>query len=178
MNAITYLEMSKELLCEDALDSFCRYQQVKRCWRKQNNEWVLVDNKFVEDWDSSKKRSIIADLKSCLDAGGVVFGAIDDSKIIGFASVSSDLFGINKEYVELLMIHVSNAYRSKGIGRNLFALIAESEKKMGAKKIYISAHSSEESQAFYRKIGCVDAVEINQVIAQNEPFDVQMEFEL
>ncbi len=38
--------------------------------------------------------------------------------------------------------------------------------------------SSKESQAAYRKFGCIEATEINQVIAENEPYDVQMEFVL
>ena len=29
-----------------------------------------------------------------------------------------------------------------------------------------------------RKLGCIEAIEINQVIAENEPYDVQMEFVL
>ncbi|MCC5464644.1 hypothetical protein [Pelosinus baikalensis] len=39
---------------------------------------------------------------------------------------------------------------------------------MGARKIYISAHSSEESQAFYKVIGCVEAVEINKQLLDAE----------
>ncbi|MBR0125205.1 MAG: hypothetical protein IJM03_07650 [Treponema sp.] len=51
-------------------------------------------------------------------------------------------------------------------------------KEIGAKKLYISAHSSKESQAAYRRLGCTEAAEINQAIAENEPYDVQMEFVL
>ena len=76
------------------------------------------------------------------------------------------------------MMQVSTEYRNKGIGKQLFKLIADSARQLGAKKIYISAHSSEESQAFYRAVGSVDAVEINQVIARNDPFDCQMEYVL
>lgn len=47
---------------------------------------------------------------------------------------------------------------------------------IGAEKIYISSHSSKESQAAYRSLGCVDAVKINKEIAENEPFDIQMEY--
>ena len=73
------------------------------------------------------------------------------------------------------IIQVSYEYRSKGVGKQLFILIAESARRMGAKKIYISAHSSEESQAFYKAIGCVEAEEYNRVIAENEPYDCKME---
>ena len=42
--------------------------------------------------------------------------------------------------------------------------------------LYISAHSSMESQAAYRALGCVHAQEINAALAQVEPCDVQMEY--
>ena len=49
---------------------------------------------------------------------------------------------------------------------------------LGAKKLYISAHSSKESQEAYRRLGCIEAQEVNMEIAQNEPFDIQMEYQL
>ena len=73
---------------------------------------------------------------------------------------------------------MSKPYRRRGIGKELFKLACKTAKEVGAKKLYISAHSSKESQAAYRKLGCIEATEINQVIAENEPYDVQMEFVL
>ena len=64
------------------------------------------------------------------------------------------------------------------VSNELFAPACKTAKEIGAKKLYISAHSSKESQATYRKLGCIEATEINQVIAENEPYDVQMEFVL
>lgn len=49
---------------------------------------------------------------------------------------------------------------------------------MGAQKLYISTHSLEESQLFYTKVGCIDAVEINKKLAEYEPYDRQMEYVL
>ena len=178
MNAIIFQKLDTDFLRKDALDNFNRYQIIKRCWRKQGEEWVLTDNPFIEDWDTDQKRNVVSELTSCISNNGVVLGAICDNKIIGFASVSPALFGKNSEYIELPLIQVSAEYRHKGIGRKLFELIADNARLLGAKKIYISAHSSEESQAFYRSVGCVDAVEINKTIAENEPFDCQMEYVL
>ena len=48
----------------------------------------------------------------------------------------------------------------------------------GAQKLYISAHSAEESQAFYRSIGCIDALWISREHAEKEPYDCQMEYAL
>jgi hypothetical protein len=48
----------------------------------------------------------------------------------------------------------------------------------GVKKLYISAHSSQETQAFYRAMGCVEALEYNQRLSAEEPCDCQLEFAL
>ncbi|MPM19941.1 hypothetical protein SDC9_66368 [bioreactor metagenome] len=116
------------------------------------------------------------ELLACINNNGIVFGAFLEDKLIGFASLKSNFFGQNNEYLEMSIIQVSSEYRGKGIGKNLFNLMVISARSLGAKKIYISAHSSEESQAFYKAIGCVEAEEIKQVVPANEPCDCQMEF--
>lgn len=45
-----------------------------------------------------------------------------------------------------------------------------------ADRLHISTHSSKESQAAYRALGCTHAEEINQSLAEKEPFDVQLEY--
>ena len=65
-----------------------------------------------------------------------------------------------------------------GVGRKLFEKAAGAAEGYGAKKLYISAHSSKESQAAYKALGCVHAEEIIPWIADEEPFDVQLEYVL
>lgn len=65
-----------------------------------------------------------------------------------------------------------------GVGRQLFTRLCAEARRIGAEKLYISAHSSRESQAAYRKLGCVHAEEIIPAIAQEEPWDVQLEYVL
>ena len=65
-----------------------------------------------------------------------------------------------------------------GIGRTLFLAAAEWAKEKGAKKLYLSAHSAAESQAFYRSIGCVDARIYSRKHVEDEPYDCQMEYAL
>lgn len=159
------------------LDNFNRYQKVERCWRKENGNWMLKDNQYIENWDNDKKQLVISDLYNCIQQGGIVLGVFYNNKLIGFSSIGNTLFGEYKQYIELIMLQISHGYRNNGIGKKLFFLIVEMAKEKGAKKLYISAHSSEESQAFYRAVGCVEAEEVNIQIAENEPFDCQMEYE-
>lgn len=86
--------------------------------------------------------------------------------------------GSHNQYIWLDMLHVSFEYRHHGIGRKLFNLAVEAARELHASKMYISAHSSEESQAFYRAMGCVHAMEVIPELFEAEPYDVHMEFVL
>ena len=55
-------------------------------------------------------------------------------------------------------------------------MVCEEALRLGAEKLYISSHSSKESQAAYRALGCTPAEEINAGLAEEEPFDVQLEY--
>ena len=71
-------------------------------------------------------------------------------------------------------LHVSAPFRGRGIGRQLFLSGVETARRNGAKTLYISACSSEETIAFYQAIGAaVTDDPINELAAQ-EPFDLQM----
>ena len=173
-------ELTLNDLFPDLLLHFNRYQEVRRCLRMENEKWVLKDIPFIEQWDEALKKEIVSvDFTNCLKSGGVVWGVFNKSnELIAFACIASNLFGSENQYLQLIQIHVSHEYRNKGIGKELFKLSVIKAKFMEAKKMYISAHSSEESQIFYINMGCVDAKEINNKLAGLEPYDRQMEYEL
>ena len=83
--------------------------------------------------------------------------------------------GSRGQYLELSIIQVSEEMRGSGMGRALFSEIKAWASAQGAEKLYISAHSSVESQAFYKAMGCVEAEEYSAPHVENEPFDCQME---
>ena len=56
--------------------------------------------------------------------------------------------------------------------------MSEWAKQKGAKKLYISAHSAVESQAFYKSMGCVEAEVYNKKHVEDEPYDCQLECDL
>lgn len=58
MSDITYRRLSAADISPDMMDGFNRYQEVTKCWRKQNGEWVLVDNPFIDDWDEAQKKEL------------------------------------------------------------------------------------------------------------------------
>ena len=176
----TTKELTLSDLYPDLLLHFNRHQEVRRCWRKENDKWVLKDISFTEQWSEEQRKEIVADdFTDCLKTGGFVWGVFNtNNELVAFASLLPDSFGSENQYLQLMQIHVSCEYRNAGIGKKLFNLCAQKAKQLGAKKLYISTHSSEESQRFYNSLGCVDAAEINKRIAEHEPYDRQMEFVL
>ncbi|KPU44815.1 acetyltransferase (GNAT) family protein [Oxobacter pfennigii] len=162
----------------DTLRKFNRYQITNRVKYMESGHYDYKDDHFIEHWDDNKKHQVIESLQRCIQTGGIAAGAFICCELIGFANIEKNFFGKNKEYLELPYIHVSYEYRSHGIGKRLFALCCDQAKKLGARKIYISSHPSEETQSFYKSVGCVLASEVNMEILNREPLDIQLEFVL
>jgi len=186
-----YKELSIDDLKDDLLDHFNRYQKINNYWKKNNDGvWVLInrndsinglrnaDNIYDDDWDENDKVKIInIKLRDSIINGGFVIGVYFNNNLIAFANILGGLFDENNEYIRLTMLHVSNEYRNIGIGRELFRICVEKAKTTGARKLYISAHFSEETQRFYKKLGCVDAIYVSKDISEYHPGDDrQLEF--
>ncbi len=152
----------------ESLDLFDRKQSVNKVYRKIANEYVLVECKYIEDWDLSQKRYIAKRISS---SEYISYIALDNDKVIGFISLLNSL---NGPYMILDMLHVSSYFRGQGIGKKLFEIGIEEAKKVGARSLYISACSSEETIAFYKKMGCILTNNPIKEIVEKEPFDLQM----
>ncbi len=178
MNQIIYQKLTKKNFSTNSLDEFIRHQEVTECWRKSDGKLVLMPICFVENWDLSQCRQMAESILNGIGNSGFAYGAFSEGRAVGYIYVSKSFFGSEKQYIELKYFYVSEPFRKMGIGRELFRLVCEEAKRLGAKKLYISAHSSKESQKAYRCLGCVEAAEINREIAENEPCDIQMEYQL
>lgn len=173
-----YIEIDTESLSIELFSNFKRHQIVTKCWRKINEKWYIKEIAFTDDWTKEKYDELIVYLKNTVITGGLVLGAFLNKDLKGFVSIEPTLFGKNKEYLDLSNIHVSEDMRGKGIGKELFQHAKSWAKEHGAQKLYISAHSSVESQAFYRAMGCVEAEEYNKEHVEKEPCDCQLECRL
>ncbi len=168
-------EIGLDELNTELFSAFQRHQEVTKCWRKADGKWVVIDNVFTEEWTREDYQYLVQCLKNTVATGGVVYGVFQDGKLKGFASVESSFFGTSKQYLELSSIHVSEDCRGTGMGRNLMRAVCRWAKEKGAKKLYISAHSSVESQAFYKAMGCREAEEYSKPHVEKEPCDCQLE---
>lgn len=168
-------KLSLEEITLDLFSHFSRHQTVTKCHRKIDGRWVIIDNPFTEDWGAAEFEYLVKCLKNTVGTGGAVYGAFECGRLVGFASVEAEPFGSRKQYLELTSIHVSEESRGKGTGKKLFSLVKEWAKAQGAEKLYISAHSSVESQAFYKAVGCTEAEEYSRPHVEKEPCDCQLE---
>ncbi len=167
---LAYEELHTALFCH-----FVRHQRVTKCWRREGENWVIRDDPFIDDWSEAEYAYLVECLKNTLATGGTVYGAFVHGQLKGFVSVEAGLFGGENRYMDVTSLHVSEELRGRGVGRNLLEAAKSWARKQGARKLYFSAHSAVETQAFYKAMGCVEAVEPCQAHVDKEPFDCQLE---
>ena len=175
---IQYRNLYADEINRELFKDFIRHQNVTKCWRKENNKWTIKSITFIDDWTEADYKILISCLKHTIITGGFVYAAFYDGILKGFVSVEPVLFGGKEKYLDLSSIHISEDMRNRGIGAKLFIMAKKWAKKNGSNKLYISAHSAVESQAFYKKMGCVEAKIYNQKHVDKEPYDCQLECEL
>jgi predicted N-acetyltransferase YhbS len=151
-----------------------------------DNVYYLRDGKLVlepehydmQGWPPGEAEHYTPILLDCYDRGGTVWGAFENDILIGVAILESKLIGTQHDTLQLKFLHVSRAYRKRGIASMLFNLAVEKAKARGAKKMYISATPSEHTVNYYLRLGCAQAREIDPELYELEPEDIHLEYEI
>ncbi|MCI8638428.1 MAG: GNAT family N-acetyltransferase [Coprococcus sp.] len=172
---IQYRDLHGNEINRELFHDFIRHQVVEKCLRREDGRWETKEDPFIDDWSEKDYQTLISCLKNTVATGGFVHAAFCDGRLKGFVSVEPEFFGGVHRYLDLSSIHVSEDMRGMGIGRTLFCVAKEWAKEKGAKKLYISAHSAVETQAFYKAMGCVEAKEYKKEHVEAEPYDCQLE---
>lgn len=171
----------RELAVEDCelINDMNPSQYIKKAWREVNKTRQLVEINYQDpDWANGYEHHFNS-LKETILSGGEAIGAFDShNKLIGFATINREFFGEKYNYVLLDQLFITLEHRNKGIGKELFLMMAKIATEWQADKIYICAGSAEETIAFYFALGCKEAVEINIKLYENDPRDLQLEFSL
>lgn len=162
----------------NSLEKYNRYQKTQVNLRLVNGKYEYKNESFTETWDEVQLCDKAKKILKAFEEGAIGFIAYYKKQVIGFAYLGTNIFGSKKQYIELIMFHVSNEFRNKGIGRKLFNLICNEAKKISVEKLYISANSAMETQEAYKALGCVFAKEVQEEILEHAPFDVQLEYVL
>ena len=176
---ICFKEVKTDELHASILQNFNRYQCVENAWHPDGQGgYYLIPQRYVAHWDDSRKKELIDKWRIALEFGGMSFCAYDEDNLVGFSCVDGRKLGSEKQYLELLYLHVSYEYRGKGIGKKLFTLCAEAALELQCKKLYLVANSAEETQKVYHKLGCVYAKELIPHLFEQAPDDVHLEYVL
>jgi predicted N-acetyltransferase YhbS len=151
---------------------------IKRAWRSVNGIKQWVDLDWLDDDYPDGYDNHFDALQATFEGCGFAIGAFDGDVLVGFVSVNRNVFGSRFKYVLLDQLFVDNKYQGQGIGKNLFRLSAEKAKEWDVNKFYICAGSSENTLAFYKTLGCVEAMEIDQALQAADENDMQLEYAL
>jgi GNAT superfamily N-acetyltransferase len=170
---ITYKTLLKTDL--EKINEIDRSEDLDESYIFENGELKLnTEKKKVENWNDEKRLEIRKRIEAVLDGGGIVFGAYDEDKLVGLASLSKKVISGNR--VQLVTFHVDRKYRGMGIGGKLFDHIVSESKKLGVSGIYISASSKKRTVDFYLHKGCVLAKNIDEELLNEEPKDIHLEY--
>lgn len=154
------------------IDATC---YIKNAWRKREEILTLIEINWTGYELPNGLCWHLEHFKKTIENGGFAFGCFDHDTLVGYGTLDAKIFGEESKYVLLDQLFVSKEYRNKSIGKHIVALCVEQAKSLGATKLYLCAASSEDTIAFYKKIGCVSAAEINQKLYEEDPNDIPLE---
>ena len=131
-----------------------RREMVDNVYTFEHGELVLRPETYdMQGWPSGEPELYTPILMDCFDRGGVFLGAFDEGGLIGVVALDSVFIGRGKDQLQLKFLHVSRSHRRKGLGRLLFEQAVERARKLGARRLYISATPSENTVDSYLHLG-------------------------
>ena len=133
------------------------------------------------EWDSptfekegTGEHSVAEQIAFCrghLDRGGVPLGAFDGEKLAGIIILQPE---IRPGLAQLAYLHISRAYRRKGIAGELLVQLESRAKQAGAKRLYVSAIPSGSAVGFYSSQGFQITTDPIPDLFELEPQDIHM----
>lgn len=152
-----------------------RREVIDAIYYLEHGNLVLKSAHFdMRGWPPGEAEKYTPLLEECHDQGGWFYGLFDDGQLIGVAVLENRFIGLNQDQLQLKFLHVSQAYRGQGWGRQLFQLAQAEARQRGANQLYISATPSEHTIGFYLSLGCqITAVPDPELFAL-EPEDIHL----
>lgn len=168
-----------------------RRDEIERVWSIDRSE--LVEGAYaleagelvpkpayfdVRGWPPGEPEHYTPFLLAAFDRGAWTHALFDGETIVGAAILDSKRIGRSGDKLQLMFLHVSQAFRGAGLGRRLFALASDEARRRGARSLYISATPSQHTIDFYRSLGCVVTDDIDAELFALEPEDIHLECRL
>ena len=156
-----------------------RSEVIDNVYHLESGTLVLRPQHFdVPGWPPGEAEKYTPILLDCFDRGGWFHGAFDHAALIGVVVLENKRIGKHNDRLQLKFLHVSIAYRNRGLGTQLFELAKTTARARGATRLYISATPSENTINFYLRLGCAIAEEPDPELLELEPEDIHLECEV
>ncbi len=156
-----------------------RREVIDAVYYLENGELVLRPEHYdMRGWPAGESAKYTPVLEACYDARGWFYGLFEDEELVAVAVLDNKFIGKKKHMLQLKFLHVSNGYRSMGLGKKLFVLAADEARRRGAGRMYISATPSERTVGFYLGLGCGVTDEPDPELFALEPKDIHLEYDL
>jgi predicted N-acetyltransferase YhbS len=159
--------------------SIDRAEQIERVYAWRGDRLSLVPQRHdVTGWPPGEPEKYGPMLLDCFDRGGTLYGAFEAGRLVGAAVLESRFIGRSADRLQLVFLHVSRTHRGTGLGGRLFAMLVEAARALGARQLYISSTTSENTVRFYLNRGCRPTAEIDAALFAIEPKDLHLEFDV
>lgn len=153
-----------------------RREVIDRVYYVENGELVLKPEHYnMQGWPTGEAEMYTPILLACYDRGGWFYGVFVGEQLIAVTVLDNKFIGPDGEHLQLEFLHVSSAYRGRGLGRRLFHLSAAKATERGARLLYISATPSEHTVDFYLRLGCRLIATPDPELFAREPGDIHLE---
>lgn len=116
-------------------------------------------------------QGLLDHLGPILDRGATLLGALEHKALAGVAIVEEHF---ETDMAWFVFLHVSDAYRRKGVGTALWNEAIDRARSAGADSMYVSATPSTSAVGFYIEHGCQLAPEPHSALHAAEPDDIHL----
>lgn len=156
-----------------------RSEQIAQQYRSRGGALELVEVEIrAPRWGEPGANTVEHYIESwtpLLAAGGVLLGALDGDRLLGFAIYQPFL---SEGVANLAVLHVTRAHRHEGIGCALTREVVRLARADGARRLYVSATPTRATVDFYRKQGFEPLATPDPRMFALEPDDIHMELRL
>jgi predicted N-acetyltransferase YhbS len=139
---------------------------------------LVPERHDLKGWPPGESEKYGPILLDCFDHGGTFYGAFEGGTLVGVAVLEGRFIGRHGDRLQLKFLHVARSHRGTGLGGSLFAKLVEEARQLGARQLYISSTTSENTVRFYLKRGCRKTEEIDASLFEIEPGDLHLEFDV
>lgn len=156
-----------------------RREVIEEIYSLKDGKLVLRPEFYdMSGWPEGEAEHYTPILLDCFDRGGWFLGLFDQGGLIGAVVVDSRRFGPRNEWLQLKFLHLSHAYRRRGLGAYLFRLAAAQARRLAGGALYVSATPSRNTVDFYTGLGCQLCEEPDEQLYRLEPEDIHLLYDL